>query len=217
MIIVGAKGFAKEVLEIMHQLQDLNEVVFYDDVSDHLPEKIYNQFSTIKSIEELTSYLQTSTDKRFTLGLGNPQIRYKLYKKIEALGATFSSTISPFARIGHFDVQIGAGTNLMTGTVLTNSISLGIGCLINLNCTIGHDCTLGEFVELSPGVHVSGNCSIGSFTNIGTNATLLPKVNVGKNVIIGAGAVVTKDIPDNSLAVGIPAKVIKQLPPFNEH
>jgi acetyltransferase-like isoleucine patch superfamily enzyme len=63
---------------------------------------------------------------------------------------------------------------------------------------------------MSPGVHVSGNCQIGDFCNIGTNATILPRVKLGNNVTIGAGAVVTKDIPDNCVAVGVPAKIIKQ-------
>lgn len=43
------------------------------------------------------------------------------------------------------------------------------------------------------------------------NCTILPGVTIGNNVIIAAGAVVTKDIPDNCIAAGVPAKVIKQL------
>jgi acetyltransferase-like isoleucine patch superfamily enzyme len=73
---------------------------------------------------------------------------------------------------------------------------------------------LGEFVELSPGVHISGNCTIGDYSVFGTNATMLPKLTIGKNVIIGAGSVVTKDLPDNCVAVGIPAKIIKELTPL---
>jgi acetyltransferase-like isoleucine patch superfamily enzyme len=71
---------------------------------------------------------------------------------------------------------------------------------------------IAEFVELCPGVHISGNCKIGKLTFIGTNATILPNITIGKNVIVGAGALVTKDLPDNVLAMGSPAKVIKQLP-----
>ena len=83
-----------------------------------------------------------------------------------------------------------------------------------MNCTVGHDCQIGDFVELSPDVNISGNCTIGDFTNIGTGAVVLPNIRIGKNVVIGAGSVVTKDIPDNSLAYGIPARVMKQLDPI---
>lgn len=51
--------------------------------------------------------------------------------------------------------------------------------------------------------------SVGDNIYIGNNVMILPGVTIGNNVIIGAGAVVSKDIPDNSIAVGVPARVIK--------
>lgn len=138
-------------------------------------------------------------------------MRYKLYQKFIGLGGIFCSSISPLARIGHFGNMIGKGSNIMTNTVITNDVSIGKGVLINLSCTIGHDSIIEDFVEICPDVNISGNCFIGGFSFIGTNSTILPNVKIGKNVIIGAGSVVTKDIPDNSLALGIPAKVIKEL------
>lgn len=214
MIIIGAKGFAKEVLEILDQLKQIENLCFYDDINTDIPDVLYNQFSIIKSFDQVAPFFKRTNDNSFTIGVGGPQNRYNLYNKFIAIGGRFASTISPFANIGHYDNKIIDGCNIMTGTVITNSIFIGKGCLINLNCTVGHDSVIGDFVEMSPGVHISGNCKIGSFSNIGTNATVLPKVIIGKNVIVGAGAVVTKDVPDNSLVVGIPAKVIKDLPPL---
>lgn len=127
----------------------------------------------------------------------------------------FTSTISPYARIGHFENIIGHGVNIMTGAIITNSIRIGNGCLINLNSTIGNDSVLGDFVECSPGVNISGNCKIGNYCNLGTNALILPKIKIGDNVIVGAGAVVTKDMPDNCLIMGMPAAIRKELEPLN--
>lgn len=211
MIVVGAKGFAKEVLEVLHQLNRIDKLCFYDEISDKLPSKLFGKFHCIKSVGELKSYVKNKNDLEFTLGIGSPQLRKTLTSKFEKLGLKLVSTISPNAQIGHYDVVLKEGVNCMGGVIITNSILIGKGCLINLNCTIGHDTVIGQFVELSPGVHISGNCFVGNYVTIGTNATVLPKVKVGEGAIVGAGAVVTKDVPEYSLAVGIPAKVIKKL------
>jgi sugar O-acyltransferase (sialic acid O-acetyltransferase NeuD family) len=207
LVIVGAKGFAKEVLEILYQMEFKEKIFFFDDVTPDLPNDLFG-YPIFKGIDEVKKYFSDESFD-FSIGIGNPHLRKKIFEKFSSIGGKFESTISPFAQIGHFDNFIGEGCNVMTGTVITNSIKLGKGCLINLNCTIGHDSVLGDFVELSPGTHVSGNCEIGELTQIGTNVTILPKIKVGKNAIIGAGSVITKDIPDNVLVVGVPGKIIK--------
>ncbi|MBG6062953.1 sugar O-acyltransferase (sialic acid O-acetyltransferase NeuD family) [Flavobacterium sp. CG_9.1] len=213
MLIVGAKGFAKEVLEVLHQNNETENLVFYDDVNDDAPEYLYGQFKILKNSKEASTYFKM-VDNRFTIGIGNPILRKKLAKKFNDLGGEFTSTISPLATIGSFGNAVGEGCNIMTGVVITNDIVIKTGTLINLNCTVGHDSIINEFVELCPGVHVSGNCFIGGFSVLGTNATVLPNINIGKNVVVGAGSVVTKDVPDNCVVIGIPAKIIKNVAPL---
>lgn len=214
MLIIGAKGFAKEVLEVLHQNNQTENIAFYDDVNHDIGDFLYNKFPILKNENQAIDFFKTNGNE-FTIGIGNPQLRYKLYNKFKDLGGIFTSTISQYAKIGSFGNVINDGSNIMTSSILTNDIKIGKGVLINLLCTVGHDCVLENFVELCPSVNVSGNCIIGAYSFIGTNATILPNVKIGKNVIIGAGSVVTKDIPDNSMAVGIPAKVIKELTPMN--
>lgn len=61
-----------------------------------------------------------------------------------------------------------------------------------------------------------GKIVIGDNTNIGLNSIIMPGVTIGKNCIIGCGAVVTKNIPDNSVAVGVPARVIETIEEYAE-
>ena len=66
MLIVGAKGFAKEVLEIFHQKNETEKLHFYDDVSSDIPDFLYNQFKVLKNEEELRDAgLQSMTEVKF--------------------------------------------------------------------------------------------------------------------------------------------------------
>lgn len=213
MLIIGAKGFAKEILEVLHQLNQLEYLVFYDDVNNEGPEKLFDKFPVLRTTQEASVYFKT-IDNRFTIGIGNPVLRKKMYDQFTALGGVLTSTISTLANIGSFDVQIGNGTNILAGVNVSNSTLIGKACIIYYNSIITHDCEIGDFVEISPSVTLLGRCKIGSYTQIGANATILPDVKIGVNITIGAGSVVTKDIPDNCLVVGVPAQIIKELTPL---
>ena len=60
-----------------------------------------------------------------------------------------------------------------------------------------------------PDLEITKPITVGNDVYIGNNVLILPGVTIGNNVVIGAGAVVSRDIPDNSVAVGVPARVIK--------
>jgi sugar O-acyltransferase (sialic acid O-acetyltransferase NeuD family) len=214
MLIIGAKGFAKEVLEVLHQLNQHDNVVFYDDVNADIPKKLYNKFSVLTSFSEAENYFKT-IDNQFTIGIGNPILRKRIFDKFTSIGGNLNSTISPHSNIGTFDVTIGQGANILSGVTISNSSKIGIASIIYYNSIITHDCQIGDFVEISPSATLLGRCKVGNFVQIGSNSTILPDINIGNNVIIGAGAVVTKDVPDNSLVVGIPARIIKKLNPLD--
>ncbi|CAM3671013.1 acetyltransferase [Flavobacterium chungbukense] len=214
MIIVGAKGFAKEVLQVVSELDQIENLSFYDNINDDVSGKLFNEFPIIKSIEEASNYFET-IDNRFTIGIGNPNLRKKLYNDFTAIGGIFTSTVSKLAIIGTYDVNVGTGSNILPGSNVSNSVQIGIGAILYYNSIVTHDCLLGNFVEVSPGATILGRCKIGNYCQIGANATILRDITIGENVIIGAGSVVTKDVPDNSLVIGTPGKVIKELKPLD--
>ncbi len=213
MIIVGAGGLAKELLEVFYQKSDGKRLCFYDGVSKNKENSLYNEYPILRSEKEVMDYM-LGTSNEFTLGIGNPINRFLLYEKFNALGGSLSSAISTRAFIGSYDVIIGTGANILATAVISNSVSIGLASLVYYNVTITHDCIIGDFVEISPGATILGGAKIGAFTQIGANATILPRIEIGTNCIVGAGAVVTKDVPNNCLVVGVPAKVVKELNPI---
>ena len=211
MLIVGAKGFAKEVLEVLYQLNDIENVVFYDDVSRDLPKQLFERFDILRNVEEVEKYFK-NVDNRFTIGIGGPVLRKKMYDKFTTLGGAFTSTISPKANIGHYGTKISKGSNILNGAIVSNDVSIKMGTIVYFNTIITHDCLVGKFVELSPGAKLLGRVKIGDYSQIGASATILPNITIGENVIVGAGSVVTQNVQDNCLVVGVPAKIIRELP-----
>ena len=112
----------------------------------------------------------------------------------EGVSVWFGATI----RCDNEKIAIGAGSNIQENSVLHTD--LGCPLTIGENCTIGHKAMLH-------------GCTIGDGSLIGMGATVLNRARIGKNCLIGAGALVTegKEIPDGSLVMGAPGKVVRML------
>jgi sugar O-acyltransferase (sialic acid O-acetyltransferase NeuD family) len=204
-LIVGAKGFAKELLEIVLQRDSDVEASFYDDISDDLPERLFGTYPIFRSEAEASAYLK-ETDSSFALGVGNPDLRAKLAEKFVGLGGRLTTLISPFAKIGAVGNLVGNGVCVLTDAVIESSNILGEGALIHVGALISHDVTIGNFCEISPRASLLGNTSIGNFCSLGTACVVLPNVKIGDRVVVGAGAVVTKDVADGLTVAGVPAR-----------
>lgn len=210
MLILGAKGFAKEILEIFHRKHQTENLCFYDDVNADTPDQLFGEFKVLKSEDEALDFFQRISPE-FVIGIGNPKLRKFLYEKFTALGGKCVTLVSNNAEVGSFGNKIEEGVIITSGSIITNDITLKKGAMVNLGCTIGHDSSIGEFVEVCPNVSISGHCIIGELVFIGTGATILPNINIGKNSIVAAGSVVTKDVPENVLVAGAPAVIKKNL------
>lgn len=210
MIIIGAKGFAKELLEVICQSEPDKELSFFDNISVGLPAILYHKYPILTDRSEVIDYMLKHGND-YCLGIGSPLLRKKLALLFNDWGGNLTSIISPYAHIGRLGNEIGKGACIMTGTVITNDISIGEGVLLNLNVTIGHDSVIGAYSEISPGVHISGHCHLKENVTVGTGAVLIPNIKVGEGAIIAAGAVVTKDVPARALVAGVPAEIKKIL------
>jgi len=117
------------------------------------------------------------------------------------------------------DVELGEDVSVWYGVVLRGDVSkitIKKGSNIQDNCVIhgSKDCPtiIGEYVSIGHGAVVHG-CKMGDNVLVGMNATILNGAKIGNNCIIGANALVTqnKEIPPNSLVLGVPGKVVREL------
>ncbi len=204
MLIAGSGGHAKEILQILIE-DEVNPIVFFNDVSASTEDKLYNTYAILKDINLAKALFLENSD--FILGLGNPYNREKVYNKLTQIGGKCISAIANSACISKY-CMLDEGLNIMTHTFIGNSSIIKKGSLINSHASIHHDTYVGCFSEIAPGARILGGATIGNFTFIGANASILPNVKIGNNVVVGAGAVITKDVPDNATIVGVPGKFV---------
>lgn len=204
--ILGAGGFAREVLNIYIDAGREDEVVGFLEENCQRRGQLLNG----KFIDDICT-LETLDKENIKLicAIGTP-LRKRLIERTKAMGFKYDTIVHPSVLKSRW-VNLGEGCIVCAGIILTCQISVSDHTIVNLGCTIGHDVVIGRYVTLSPGVHISGKVSIGDECFIGTGAVIVERVSIGKGTFIGAGAVVTKDIPDNVLAVGVPAKPIRRL------
>jgi sugar O-acyltransferase (sialic acid O-acetyltransferase NeuD family) len=138
---------------------------------------------------------------------GSTRVRHETSAGIIRSGGHLENFIHPSIELSM--VTLGVGLYLQESVVLQAGVNVSDNVSIHMATLIGHESYIGESVFIAHAVSVSGCCNIGRGTFIGTNASILPRINIGKWVTVGAGAVVTKDVPDYAVVVGNPAKVIK--------
>lgn len=207
--IFGAGGFGREVKTIIDAINKVeqnvyNFVGFYDDGIEK--GTIVNGFPVLGGVEDLN---KLEEDISLVISIGDPKIKHKILNKITNSHIDFPTIIHPNASISNDDVQIEEGTIICEGTIITCNIRIGKFVILNLMCTVGHDTSIDDYCAFMPSVNISGEVQIKESVYVGTGAKIINLLEIGENTIVGAGAVVSKTLPSNCTAVGIPAKPIK--------
>lgn len=105
------------------------------------------------------------------------------------------------------NVEIGYGCAIVKGTI--NNTVLHDNVKLDNLIHIAHDCNIGKGSTITAGVSLCGYVRIGQNTRLAPQATVKQRTSIGSNVIVGLGAVVTKNIEDNAIVAGNPARVLR--------
>jgi sugar O-acyltransferase (sialic acid O-acetyltransferase NeuD family) len=207
LVILGTSGHARVVADIVRNGTDYEIVGFLDDV---YPERHGQRFcdAPVLGGREQLQKLDAQGVRHVLLAFGNNAARRKIGAELVGAGFVLAQAVHPRATIAP-DVQIGGGTVVMAGAVVNPNATLGENVIVNTCASVDHDCRLGGGVHLSPGARLAGTVRVGDEAWIGIGAVVLERRTVGDRTIVGAGAVVTRDLPADVVAYGVPAKVIR--------
>ncbi|MBI5863657.1 MAG: acetyltransferase [Planctomycetes bacterium] len=121
-----------------------------------------------------------------------------------------TAAVSPAAALAE-------GVVVFSGAAISPLARIGRHAVINTNAVVEHHAIVEDFAVISPNATLCGCTHVGESTFIGAGATILTGVSIGSNTIVGAGAVVLDDVPDNSVVVGNPARLLKHREPLVAH
>lgn len=206
--IYGSGGLGREVLELAKQInmrsQRWNEIIFIDDFRT---EKVFKSHS-VYPFESIKSAYDPENIE-IVIGIGEPKDREKLCNIINQNGFHLATLIHPNVHIPD-STTIGEGGVICINTVISCDVVIGKNVYIQPNALVGHDVVIGKNTVISGLVQIAGHCQIGDSAYLGMNVCIKEEIRIGNDTIVGMGSVVMRDIPDEMIVLGNPARSIRK-------
>jgi sugar O-acyltransferase (sialic acid O-acetyltransferase NeuD family) len=204
----GGTGQAKVLRELVRDDFDLR-VVFDNSLTLAPP------FADIPLIRGWDGFLAWHAARKgvpchFLVAIGGDRgkVRVEIHEQLASAGLLAAVAVHRSAFVAD-NATIGTGSQILANAAVCVEAELGTACIVNTAASIDHECRLGNGVHVAPGAHLAGEVQVGDFSLIGAGATVLPRIRIGRHCVVGAGAVVTRDLPDATVAYGNPARVVR--------
>jgi sugar O-acyltransferase (sialic acid O-acetyltransferase NeuD family) len=208
-LIIGAGGHGRSIADaalsaghVVVGFVDLHLPLGRRDVGVSSVEVLLSQAQLLKMLDD---GLAAPFDADSVLvGIGANDERLSLVRSLSRWPMTPlmhpRACVSPAAKFGECTVVMG-------GAVVGPVRQCGAGVIINSGAIVDHDCEIGDGVHIGPGAVLCGGVAVGEAAFVGAGATIVPNVSVGRRAVVGAGAVVIRDVPDNAVVIGNPARM----------
>jgi sugar O-acyltransferase (sialic acid O-acetyltransferase NeuD family) len=204
LLIIGAGGHGLVVADAALSGQRWQRIAFVDDRGAGMGRPLdLEVLGTVAELGRLGVEFAAAA-----VGIGDAHKRLELLSHCERLGFSLpvvvhrSAAVSPFA-------QLGSGCVVLAQAAVSPHARLGMGCIVNTGASVDHDCSLAEGVHVCPGAHLAGNVRVGARSWIGIGACVREGIEIGADVVVGAGAAVVASVRDATVAVGVPARVLR--------
>lgn len=203
LVVIGAGGFGREILDVAYAC-GLKQCVVVDDAPSALNLERVDLVGAHYG-GTLEDWLTTASRAPFLIGIGDPAVRARVALRIgDRDRVPADALVHPSATVGRASA-LGPGSVICAGAAVSNNVAVGRHVHINPNATIGHDSVLQDMVSVNPGAIVSGNCVIGSQALLGAGSVVLQGLTVGRSATVGAAACVIRDVLPDAVVKGVPA------------
>ena len=207
-VIYGCGDMGIQTYNILKHDNTFEVIGFLDDSAakrgtTFLGLPVFGDFREIEKLKE---------EKKLEYGIatiGSNHIRSEKIRIMREQGLQIATAIHPQSFIDNAE-HIGEGTVVEMGAFIHPESVVGDGCFVCCGAIVAHNSTVGNYALLAGGCVFGSRVVIGDYSLVGVGANISPYVSVGKNVIIGTGAAVVKDLPDNVIAAGVPAKILRE-------
>jgi sugar O-acyltransferase (sialic acid O-acetyltransferase NeuD family) len=204
LVVVGAGGHGREVLDIVEACGLAGRFVGFVDDNEPTPDTVARLSRRGVGIVGDVSWL-ASTAHDWIVAIGTSVVRRRIDEQLRDALRDPVVLVHPSAEVGS-DNRLAPGVVVGVHSTITTNVTVGRHTHVNVGCSVQHDSVLGDYVTMSPGVFVNGDVVIGDDVFLGTGAIVTRGCTVGAGATIGAGAVVRHDVAPGSRVLGVPAR-----------
>jgi sugar O-acyltransferase (sialic acid O-acetyltransferase NeuD family) len=204
LVIYGAGGHGKVVLDLGRQTGRYDQICFIDDE----PAKVGQTFCECPILRENDAF-DAPVDAQLIIAIGSNHRRAERFLRAQASRRSIVTLTHPTAVLDPSST-IGTGSVVMAGAILNACVRVGENCIVNTGAILEHDCGIGDHCHISPRATLGGEVVVGPYAHIGIGAIILPRMSIGEGAVVGAGAVVVRPVAPFTTVVGVPAKLISR-------
>ena len=204
LILVGCGAFARELINWVDDLVQLDKSIPVSGFLDNCPDALVGFNYAVPYLGTIESYVPQTGDQ-LLMAIGDPKAKKKIFTELKEKGASFSQLIHPSAVVARTAI-LGEGVVVCPQAFVSSDARVGDLCAINGSASVGHDVNLGAFSTLSSHVDLTGWVQVAECAFFGSGARVLPKVKIGPGARIGAGAVVMRSVAADAVVYAPPAK-----------
>ena len=214
LIILGTGGNSVDILDAVNERNAYSKIPqyecigFLDDDQQQWGKEIWG-VQVLGPLESASQY----PDAYFVNGIGSER---NFWKKAAIIAKTrvpldrFETIVHPTASVSRM-ATLGKGVVVLQHVTIANQASIGNHVIILPNSVISHDVIIADYSCITGGVCISGLVTMGRNCYLGTKSSIIGGVKIGNSCLIGMGAVIRHDVPENSVMVGNPAKLLRKV------